>query len=159
MSGVYWGARDVAGVAADGVGTQLFPVGVPAAGSCADTTTWPPATAGDVRRPCNGRATKIEITPAVGQAGYVEIWDCAGLDRSAANNVNSGGVTVTNAYLAAKGTLIQKVLCDDATAPFASIVENVPFNKGLVVRYVGSGNVSVAPFVEGGFTVQPTRAG
>lgn len=149
---VYWGARDVDAVAEDGDATQLFPVGATAGDDT--STTFPPSGGGRVRLPAHGRVGKIEITPDGTNSGYVEIWDVAGLDRGTDNNVNSEGEAIDDTYLQANGTLIQKVLVDATVAPFTSVVEDVPFNKGLAVRVVlEDGSVSVAPFVEGGFRV------
>ncbi len=156
MYGVAWGSRTVAGVASNGVATQLYPVGVPAAGSCADTSGgWPPAASGLVRRPTAGRASNVHITGDGVNGGYVELWDVGGLDRGASDNVNSGGDTVTNAYLAANGRLLQVINIESSEGQaFAYGSQVINFDRGLAVRYVGSGSVYVAPYCEGGFMVQ-----
>lgn len=160
MGGVFWGSRDVEDVIAAGVATQLFPVGAPASGMT-DTTTWPPAAAGKVRRPTHGKLHRLVVTPDGTNSGVLELWDVAGKDRGASNNVNSGGDTITDTYLDANGTLIQKLLVDGTgDAGVIEDVQGVPFSKGLAVRFVGSaGLVSIAATVEGGFMVSEHPAG
>lgn len=156
MSGSYWGARDVGFVASNGIATQLFPYPTPAAASMAVTTTYPP-TPGNVRRPTHGRIISVKVTSDGSNAGYVELWDVAGLDRGASNNVNSGGDTVTDAYLIANGRMIEKAQIQaTAGADFTTEFTDIPFNNGLAIRFVASaGVVSVAPMIEGGFMLRP----
>lgn len=150
----YWGARDVGFVGAAGVVTQLFPVGCAAGVS---TTTYPPAAPGGlVRRACQGRYRKLDITGDGVNSGTVELWDVAGLDRGASNNVNSGGITMTDAYVTANGTLIAKrQIVGTGGTSFTENDTDIPFSKGLAIRFVAAaGNISVSPDVEGGFMVQ-----
>jgi len=127
-----------------------------------DTGTWPPAAAGKVRRPRDGRIAKIEITGDGVNGGVLEVWDVKGLDRGTTNNVNSAGDTMTNVYLVANGTLIHKINVPATGGEVFTLGagEGMPFNKGLAVRFVASsGAVFVAPFIEGGFGVQEVPAG
>lgn len=156
----YWGSRNVSAVASNGVATQLYPT----TGGCntrtnfADTSTYPPATSGEVRRPIHGRVGRIEVTGDGTNGGLVELWDVAGLDRGASNNVNNDGATASNtltdAYLTANGTKIGVVnITANTVVPFTATFDDIPFNKGLAIRYVdgGGGYVIVSPYVEGGF--------
>lgn len=146
-----WGSRSILGVSSTGVATQLYPTTMPATAS---TATYPPAGGGYVRRPTEGRTEKIAIAPDGINGGLVEIWDVAGLDRGASNNVNDG-VTMTNAYLVANGKLIWSTRITgsaDHGSELAFAIHHLTFEKGLAVRFVsGAGAIDVAPFVEAGF--------
>lgn len=154
MSGVYWGSREVADVTASGSATQLFPVGVP---STEDTTTYPPASDGKVKRATSGMIDHIDFESDGVNGGVVELWDVEGLDRGGSNNVNNDDL-LTDAFLSANGTLIAKIQIKPSAGtghPFGSTIGKIPFNKGLAVRFVGvAGVVNVAPYIEGGFLVQ-----
>lgn len=168
----YWGAQDVNAVASNGVATQLFPQAGSIQGTMANTDTtnggtYPPTPLGGlVRRPCQGRLAKLEITGDGTNPGTIEVWDVKGTDRGATvaqdgvngANVNNG-VTIANAYLTANGRLIAKKLVQgSAGTSFTEIFEAIPFNDGIAVRFWNSGptgKVSVAAFVEGGFMLRP----
>lgn len=159
---VYWGSREVSGVAVNGVVTQLFPVGCPHSAMTSTAAGWPPAAAGKVRFPVAGRLNRLTVTSDGVNGGYVELWDVGGLEQGAANNINSGGDTLTDAFVTANGTLIARENVQPAvaaSAPLTSQFEHIPFNKGLAVRYVGDGKVYIAPIVEGGFMVTERPAG
>lgn len=154
-----WGSRNVGSVASTGDATQLFPVQC-AVGASTQTEYPPAAPGGFVRTAIDGRIGKLLIESDGLNGGYCEVWDVAGLREGAAgnNNVNNDGTTtsilLTNAYLAANGTLLATVQVkpDVEGGPFGYKVENIPFNKGLAVRFVSDdGHVKVSPFIEGGF--------
>jgi len=153
MSGVSWGERTLSGVAANGVVTQLFPTTIV---TTVSTATYPPSGGGLVKRAVNGRIDHITIESDGVNGGYVEIWDVTGLDRGASNNANDS-VSLTDAYVDANGKLLATVMIKPAAGaghPFGSSLGAIPFDKGLAMRYVGSGVVNVAPVIEGGFMVQ-----
>lgn len=160
----YWGSRSVSAVASNGVATQLFPTTI-ANSACTSTATYPPAAAGKIRRPTSGTLRSMEVTSDRTNAGVLELWDVAGQDRGASNNVNSGGDTMTDAYLSANGRLIAKINIDPAGGagvPLSWNLGDLHFSKGLAARFVNggpTGAVFLAPDVDGGFMVTEVPAG
>lgn len=158
MSDVAWGTRTIAGVAAAGDATQLFPIGCPAAQMANTIAAYPPAVSGDVRRAIHGHIHIITVASDRVNGGYIELWDVSGLDRGAlaAGNVNNGDF-LTDAYLTANGKMIDRVNVlgpSNEASGFNWYVEETPFNRGLALRYVGGGSVFVSPFIAGGFSRQ-----
>lgn len=152
-----WGPRDINAVAAGGVATQLFPNAIPA--TVATAGAYPPVGGGLVRRATEGILHKLHIVPDGVNGGVLELWDVAGLDRTASNNVNDA-TSLTNAYLAANGTLMDSLRITGTGTENYDLslnLENLQFNKGLAVRFVNAGpagKVTVTPFVSSGFMVQ-----
>ena len=150
-----WVSRSISAVASNGVATQLFPIGcVAGADTTATTGRYPPVGGGFVRRSVNGRTEKLVFTPDGINGGMVEIWDVGGVDRGDTNNVNTQA-TLTDAYLTANGTLLQKYRVTGSSAQATELtfsIHHLEFNKGLAIRFVsGSGAIDVAPYCEGGF--------
>lgn len=150
-----WGIITVSAVASNGVATQLFPDTVSTGGSTA--AAYPPVGGGNVRRATEGYCEKFKIVPDGTNGGIVEVWDVAGLDRGATNNVNDG-TSLTDAYLTANGRLIDKFrITGSAEQPYETnfAIHHHRFHNGLAVRFVGgAGSIDVIPFVENGFMIQ-----
>jgi hypothetical protein len=143
-------------VAATGDATQLFPNTI---ATTVSTATYPPVGGGLVRRPTDGTLLKLHITPDGTNGGLVEVWDVAGLDRGATNNVNDA-TALTNAYLVANGRKLAEMRITGTSTDDYDVslnLQNFNFIKGLAVRFVNAGptgKVTVTPFVAAGFLVQ-----
>lgn len=153
-----WGTINITAVASNGVATQLFPATVAVGVDTTDATgAYPPTGGGLVRRPSEGWFEKITATPDGVNGGLLEIWDCGGLDRGDAENVNTA-TAISDTYLTANGKLLYKVrITATAEQPYdlSSYLHHVRFNKGLAVRFVAAGGtIAIMPFVENGFSLQ-----
>lgn len=152
-----WGSISVAGVAANGVGTQLFPTSLP---TTVTTAAWPPATAGLVRKPIHGKLENLFVSTDGTNGGTFELWDVAGLDRGASNNVNDQ-LLLTDAYMVANGRKIWELrIVGNSDQPYDLLmaIDHLEFYNGLACRFLSSsvanaGSVTVVPMAELGFSV------
>jgi hypothetical protein len=94
--------------------------------------------------------------------GTIELWDVAGLDRGASNNVDTG-TALTNTYLQAERTAGRAKLiwtqnfAGTSGSRYPVFNQRVPFMKGLAARFIGgdTGSITISMVVDGGYTKQP----
>lgn len=150
-----WSPITLSNVAATGDLVQLYPEHV-SAGSGATT-------AGTERRkPLSGVIYRAEVYAVSGVGGAIELWDVAGLDRGASNNVDTG-TTLTNAYLQAERAagraklLWTQNFAGTSGARYPVFNQRVPFMKGLAARFISgdTGDIILSIVADGGYTKQP----
>lgn len=146
-----WGVITIAAVGAGGVATQLFPQYLPATVS---TAVWPPATAGEVRRPTAGKTENIFTDTDGTNGGVVELWDVAGQISGVTNNVNDQ-VFLTDAYLTANGRKLYEFrVVGNADMPYDLLmaIDHLEFSNGLAMRFLANaGTIKVTPMCELGY--------
>lgn len=136
-----WAPLTLSAVAANGVVTQLYPSHC-AAGDVATTAgSWR-------RRPTQGNLYRIEVFTSDAAGGVIELYDIAGEEEGANNNVSTG-TSMTDAYLDAKiAANTAKMIWTqnfkgDAASRSALFSVHVPFLRGLAARYVNVAGTSV----------------
>lgn len=150
-----WSPIVLSNVAATGDLVQLYPETV-SAGSGATTMGT------ERRRPLSGCLYRAEVFASSGVGGTIELWDVAGLDRGASNNVDTG-TALTNTYLQAERTAGRAKLiwtqnfAGTSGSRYPVFNQRVPFMKGLAARFIGgdTGSITISMVVDGGYTKQP----
>lgn len=148
MSVTSWAGVEVEGVADDtGDLTQLYP---PWAATGANPATATPAN--QVRQPCEGELTGLQVCTDGTNGGVIEIWDIAGdrvgADVSQATVITDVQLTAAIARGIARLLYRQEILGSGETPPFPPYFR---FMQGLAARWISSGDCTLNLNVNGGF--------
>jgi len=149
-----WAPITLSNVAATGDLVQLYPATVTAGTGATTRGT-------ERRKPLSGVLYRAEVYTVSGVGGVIELWDVAGLDRGASNNVDTG-TALTNAFLtteiaAGRAKLLwRQNFAGTSGSRYPVFNQRVPFMKGLAARFVSgdSGNVELSLVCDGGYTKQ-----